>query len=307
MEPQFFTQNSEASGWEPEKSFFKLIHVDVTHRCNMACANCYIPNRTIPDIDKERLFDLVSRLPHRTVLRLIGGEPTLRDDLPEIIEKILDFGHVVHLVTNGLKIADFDYLQTLKRAGLRYVYISMNGADQDSFYKVMDSGEFAAAKVKALSNVMKAQLLLSTGTIVARGKNEPVVAKQIELVLNTAKSISERKFNKSRMPEIRFRNIGPVGRYMKDSTLLLEELSHLVQFSSRQFGDYEPTNLQNGISKGSDGGILWTQMGPLAIKYTDWKTEEDFLAGQNAKRGRITKDFKIFYAAEDVKRNENGY
>ena len=70
---------------EPEQNTFSNIVVDLTHRCNMECANCYIPNRDVPDLDKEKLFEFLSRLPSRTYIRLIGAEPTMRNDLPEII------------------------------------------------------------------------------------------------------------------------------------------------------------------------------------------------------------------------------
>ena len=119
---------------EPEDNTFNAIMVDLTHQCNMECANCYLPNREIPDMDKSRLFDLVSRLPRRTFIRLIGAEPTLREDLPHIISKIREMGHHVSLTTNGLKLHRMDYVQELKSAGLRLVLLSMNGGDDDEVY-----------------------------------------------------------------------------------------------------------------------------------------------------------------------------
>ena len=37
---------------------------------------------------KEKLYDVLKKLPNRTYIRLIGAEPTMRDDLPEIIAKV---------------------------------------------------------------------------------------------------------------------------------------------------------------------------------------------------------------------------
>jgi len=42
---------------------FETVIVDVTHRCNMACANCYIPNRSIPDLDADWILSRIARLP----------------------------------------------------------------------------------------------------------------------------------------------------------------------------------------------------------------------------------------------------
>ena len=78
---------------EPEENTFSNIVVDLTHRCNMECANCYIPNRDVPDLDKEKLYDALARLPARSYIRLIGAEPTMRQDLPEIITRVLRLGH----------------------------------------------------------------------------------------------------------------------------------------------------------------------------------------------------------------------
>jgi organic radical activating enzyme len=295
------------SGWEPEQNFFSTIHVDVTHRCNMACANCYIPNRTIPDMDKDRLFDLVRRLPSKVTLRLIGGEPTLRSDIDEIIRTLTDLGHTVHLVTNGLKISDRTYLASLKNAGLCYLYISMNGADNDEIYQKMDSGRFAAQKVLALENALSLRLMLSTGTILARGVNESSVESQLRLIIDTTKRVSpSRKFGMSRMPEVRFRNVGQVGRYIKDSSLSYEEMSVLVLGAARKLGRVRELVPTSPKMK-PDGFVLDSEVGAILVRYTDWKAEADFLANENSRRGRVTQSYKLYYAAEDVRRNENGY
>jgi len=65
-----------------EQSPFDIVFVDVTHRCNMACANCYIPNRDVPDLDAEWILRMLARLPPRRNIQLVGAEPTLRSDLP---------------------------------------------------------------------------------------------------------------------------------------------------------------------------------------------------------------------------------
>ena len=48
--------------YEPEDNPFDLLLADITHRCNMECANCYIPNRHIPDMDVEKLYEFLERL-----------------------------------------------------------------------------------------------------------------------------------------------------------------------------------------------------------------------------------------------------
>ena len=61
---------------DPEDNTFNLLMVDLTHRCNMECANCYLPNREIPDMDVDKLYEFLNKLPKRVIVRLIGAEPT---------------------------------------------------------------------------------------------------------------------------------------------------------------------------------------------------------------------------------------
>ena len=99
---------------EPEDNTFSNIVIDLTHRCNMECANCYIPNRDVPDLDKDKLYQFLAKLPARTYIRLIGAEPTMRDDLPEIITMVKKLGHRPSVTTNGLKLANRSYVKKLK-------------------------------------------------------------------------------------------------------------------------------------------------------------------------------------------------
>ena len=133
---------------EPEKNTFYSIFVDITHRCNMECANCYVPNREIPDMDKEKFYEVLRRLPSKTEIRLIGGEPTVRTDLFEIIEKIKEYGHRSTMQTNGLMLARPGYARDLVNAGMRSIYISMNGADDNDVYEIMDGARCAERKPK---------------------------------------------------------------------------------------------------------------------------------------------------------------
>ena len=110
----------------------------------MECANCYIPNRDIPDLDKNKLFNFYSAA-QRTYIRLIGAEPINVMILFRLFST-KSLGHRPSVTTNGLKMAQRDYKE-LKRAGLRLLLHSMNGADCDEAYKQLDMGKWATVKV----------------------------------------------------------------------------------------------------------------------------------------------------------------
>jgi len=82
-------------------------------------------------------------IPH---IILTGGEPTLRDDLPELIGHTESNGQVVGLLSDGLKLVDDVYLQTLLQTGLDHLMLSIKPEDDNSW--------------KALKNVISADLFV---------------------------------------------------------------------------------------------------------------------------------------------------
>ena len=62
-----------------------------------------------------------------------GGEPTLRDDLPELIAQAEANGQVTGLLSDGLRLADRDYLNTLLQTGLDHIMLVLRPEDEASW------------------------------------------------------------------------------------------------------------------------------------------------------------------------------
>ena len=283
---------------QPENNIFDVLIADITHRCNMSCANCYIPNRDIPDMDVNKLYAFLEKLPKRTYIRLIGAEPTIREDLPDIIRNVKKLGHKVSLTTNGLKLGRRKYVKKLKDSGLRLSLISMNGANNDDIYKILDNGKYANLKVRALRNCMLENMIVNTGTIIAKNINECTIEDQVNLFFN----IMEKTNYKPKVkPILRFKSVGQLGRSMsKDSTYAIEDL---VNIFKNKF-DIKKSSHQ---IKNCGTSILYEYKNVL-IRFIDWQVDEDGIPdSENEHRGRVTQNFKIapFYA--QVKENEFGY
>ena len=144
--------------YEPENNPFKNVYCDIVHRCNMECANCYLPNRDLPDLPKDKLIDFLKKVGKPTEFRFIGGEPTLHKDLPELIEVATSLGHRTTIATNGLRTSSFNYLSKLKNAGLKTVYLSMTGWDNDDIYKITDKMKCATKKDGNSSKCIKIKI-----------------------------------------------------------------------------------------------------------------------------------------------------
>jgi hypothetical protein len=147
------------------KSETILAIIDVTNRCNLRCPICfahagaagYLYEPTKDEIQgMMKTFLSNSPIPP-PALQLSGGEPTVRDDLPDLIKmaKELGFRHV-EVNSNGIKMAeDADYCKTLKRAGLSTVYLQFDGVTPEP-YKITRGFDLLEIKKRALSNLKSA-------------------------------------------------------------------------------------------------------------------------------------------------------
>ena len=313
---------------EPEQNTYLSLVADITHKCNMNCFNCYIPNRTIPDMDEKLLLKFITKLPQRIYIRLIGAEPTLRDDLPELISNIISLGHKVSLTTNGLKLSSIDYCKSLKNAGLKMVLISMNGADDDELYKRIDNGNYAQKKLAALENCLKLGFHVNTGTIIAKNINESALLKQLEVIGKSVSSLSVRtKKQYHKVPVVmRVKSVGALGRYMKDKTYKWDEFITLV---AKVFDISKEEILNQPVASGAnpiikkpialkwgydcDGDSISYLIKktcfdvPIYIRLINWGDGISLPDPGNQNRGRITPDFKIAPFFEHVKENEFNY
>lgn len=96
----------------------------LTYRLPAGTRAEYAPTRRVDrELTTEEWLSILDKawvfgIPHIT---FTGGEPTLRDDLPALIAGAEKNGQVCGLLTDGLKLADKEYLQTLLQTGLDHI------------------------------------------------------------------------------------------------------------------------------------------------------------------------------------------
>ncbi len=283
MEANAFASSRPYTAYSPADCPFETVIVDVTHRCNMGCHNCYIPNRTIPDLDAGWLKEIFAQLPAGTFVRLVGAEPTMRDDLPELISSLRGFGHHPVILTNGLKFTDRNYIRELRRAGLQLVYLSLNGGFDDELYAAIDGMRCAARKKQAFDNLKAEHIFTSLGMIVVRGVNEHEVA--------TLWQAAQRARN---VREFHLRSIGAIGRFMKAEPLSLDELQ-------RVFSQATGLAVDTFEQRERTASSLDFTCGRIRVQLTQWPD-----LGSTT-RGRLTPEGKIVPFFEHVLENEGGY
>jgi cyclic pyranopterin phosphate synthase len=189
---------------KPHDTFSRPMHdlrISVMDRCNFRCPYC-MPRETFHDRyrflgSQERLcFEEIVRLARLFVqlgvrkLRLTGGEPLLRTNLPDLIGDLTDIAGVedVALTTNGMLLAR--YAGELKAAGLRRVTVSLDSLDE-AVFKQMSGGFGGVAEVlDGIEHARRAELTpIKVNAVVQRGVNDHTVLQLVERFRGTGVTV----------------------------------------------------------------------------------------------------------------------
>jgi len=168
------------------------LRISVMDRCNFRCPYC-MPKEQFHDNyrflkSNERLsFDEIVRLSRLFAgigvrkLRLTGGEPLLRANLPELIGDLSDIAGIddIALTTNGALLGK--HAVDLQAHGLRRITVSLDTLDRELFTRM--SGGFAALDqvLQGIEAAIAARLTpLKINTVIERGVNDHTIFDLLE-------------------------------------------------------------------------------------------------------------------------------
>ncbi|MFN7954005.1 MAG: radical SAM protein [bacterium] len=165
------------------------IKIDVTERCNYTCPACF--SQSSPDVQGGLPLELIraecerlARLPNPPEISVIGGEPTLRKDLPELLEWLRGAGFAVKLNTNG-HVVDRAMVDRFRAAGLRSVVLQFDGLD-DRVHAVLRGHEgLTARKLELIRLLGEAGIQVVLVATVVEGLNDDHVGRMIQLGLES--------------------------------------------------------------------------------------------------------------------------
>ncbi len=166
------------------------LRISITDRCNLRCVYCmpmdgltFVPGAELLTAEEiEQVARAAADAGFRKI-RLTGGEPTLRRDVVEIVERLAHVPGIGELVmtTNGLRLPWV--AEDLARAGLRRVNIHLDSLDETRLVRTMrlNSLDKAWAGIEAAE---RAELVpIKLNMVVTRGYNEEDVVELARLTL----------------------------------------------------------------------------------------------------------------------------
>ena len=138
--------------------------MEVTNRCDLSCPICFASSNELPiyqpDLREIKgMYQTILESGGPYPIQLSGGEPALRDDLPEIVglARDLGFDHI-QVNTNGVRLAeDLDYLLALKDSGTSVIFLSFDGVS-NGVYRQLRGIELLDLKIQVLKNCSEAKM-----------------------------------------------------------------------------------------------------------------------------------------------------
>lgn len=184
--------------------------LEVTSRCNLACPVCFAgttggaagedPDLAVIEGWYRTLFANGGPLN----IQLSGGEPTVRDDLPDIVALGHKLGFdFIQLNTNGLRLGkEPAYVKRLKKAGLNCVFLQFDGTN-DKIYEHIRGAALLELKEAAISHCAENEIGVVLVATLIPGINTGNIGALINYAIQ-------------KMPSVRavhFQPIGYFGRY----------------------------------------------------------------------------------------------
>jgi cyclic pyranopterin phosphate synthase len=164
------------------------LRISVTDRCNFRCPYC-MPAEIFGDAYKFKprpellTFEEIARLVRVaaslgvTKLRLTGGEPLLRRDLPDLIELLaaIDGIEDLALTTNGYLLADA--AERMAAAGLQRITVSLDSLDEEVFQELNGRQYSVVPVLEGIKAAERAGLApLKINCVVIRGVNDDTIS-----------------------------------------------------------------------------------------------------------------------------------
>lgn len=192
--------------------------IEVTKRCNQHCPYCYARSENSvsgdPDIyEIDRKYELLLKLGEERPfnIQLSGGEPTVRNDLPELIRlgKAKGFEYI-QINTNGRRIAlEEGYANQLKEAGASVIFLQFDGTTDD-IYEALRGEPLSAIKEKSVENCRKARLPVTLVPTVVKTINLSDIGSMLNFLLKNVDVVKGIHFQPvsffGRYPDSLYRN-----------------------------------------------------------------------------------------------------
>lgn len=206
------------------------LRISVIDRCNFRCQYCMPADQFGPDFEflpKSALlsYEEIERLAKIFVslgvekIRLTGGEPLLRKDLPILVKKlsIIEDLHDIGLTTNGVLLPKL--AKELKEAGLKRVNVSLDTLNDELFGEINGRGVGTGPVLEGIEAAKQAGLGVKINMVVKKGLNDTEIIPMAEYC----------KENGLELRYIEFMDVGSTNGWKMDDVITKKQIYYLLK------------------------------------------------------------------------------
>jgi radical SAM protein with 4Fe4S-binding SPASM domain len=213
----------------------------LTYRCNNKCIHCYANGpRETEELTTKNWFRVMDKLLEIGIPHVVftGEEPTLREDLPQLIGYTQKIGLVSGLVTNGRKLKNKDYFKSLTDHGLDHIQITIESHDSKVHDRITGVEGSWKETVEGLKNAISSSIYTLSNTTLNQ-QNVKDVLKTIDFLkkLGLNQFACNSLIYSGKAPEI------AKDFALKEKTLgpILKKIKNYAQKLGMEFTWYTPT------------------------------------------------------------------
>ncbi|MEH7302278.1 GTP 3',8-cyclase MoaA [Neobacillus drentensis] len=206
------------------------LRISVIDRCNFRCQYCMPADQFGPDFEflpKTALltYEEIERLAKIFVslgvekIRLTGGEPLLRRDMPILVEKLSAIEGLsdIGLTTNGVLLPKL--AMDLKKAGLKRVNVSLDTLNDELFGEINGRGVGTGPVLEGIEAAKQAGLGVKINMVVKKGLNDSEIIPMAEYCKN----------NGLELRYIEFMDVGSTNGWKMDDVVTKKEMYYLLK------------------------------------------------------------------------------
>jgi 7,8-dihydro-6-hydroxymethylpterin dimethyltransferase len=216
-----------------------LANVDLTNRCNLTCPVCFANANVAgyvyePGIEQVRtmLETLRGERPvDGRVVQFSGGEATIHPQFLKILAMAREMGFThIQAATNGIELANLEFAQKAKAAGLATLYLQFDGVTDDIYRRVRGQS-LLDTKMKVIENCRATGMKIVFVPTIVKGLNDDQIGDIVRVAIENVDTVSG----------ISFQPVAFTGRIAKHELLAKRfTLSDLARCVSEQTGITDP-------------------------------------------------------------------
>ena len=235
----------------------KDLRISVTDRCNFRCRYCMpreVFGKDFPFLERGGImsFEEIDRFAGIFIdlgvekIRLTGGEPLLRKNLPDLISMLSMRDVEIAMTTNGVLLPR--YAPALSAAGLDRVTVSLDAIDESTFAAITDSGHTVASVIAGIEAAESVGLgPIKINTVVKKNSNEDEILDLVERFSNRDIAI---RF-------IEYMDVGTTYGWSMEEVVTAEEIRSIIGADEQIAPDKKSDVAKRyRLAKGGEIGII---------------------------------------------------